>query len=325
MAVKTAACSLRGSWTHAFDDSEKISLPELVLGMADLLTSSIGPQIRIETRHAFGTSKALVDSNQMEMAILNLAVNARDAMPEGGVLTISSDEVSIIPGGPLTPGRYVRLEVTDGGTGMDAETLRRATEPFFTTKGAGKGTGLGLSMVHGLAAQSGGHFDLHSAPGKGTTAEILLPVSTVAEGVEIPAATVQSLPGPSGQRQLTVLAVDDDPLVLTGMVLVLEDQGHEVFEAYSARKALDLLEGGLAVDVVVTDQIMPGMTGAQLAEAIHCRWPQVPVILATGYGELPAGAQATRRLRKPFSPEELAIALSEATGPANRVAVASRN
>ncbi len=303
---------------------EPVSLPELVLGMADLLVSSLGPQIRIEARHAFGASKALVDSNQMKMAILNLAANARDAMPEGGVLTISSDEVSIVPGGPMAPGRYVRLLVIDSGTGMDAETLRRATEPFFTTKGVGKGTGLGLSMVHGLAAQSGGRFDLHSAPGQGTTAEILLPVSTAAEAAEKPAEAGQSLPGPSGPRQLSVLAVDDDPLVLTGMVLVLEDQGHEVVQAHSARKALDLLERGAAVDVVVTDQIMPGMTGVQLAEAIQCRWPQVPVIIATGYAELPDGARATRRLRKPFSPEQLAHALADATGAANRAAAAPR-
>ncbi|MGO9388762.1 response regulator [Rhodoblastus sp.] len=302
---------------------EPVSLPELVLGMADLLVSSLGPHIRIETRHAFGTSKALVDSNQMEMAILNLAVNARDAMPEGGVLTISSDEVAIVPGGQMAPGRYVRLMVTDSGTGMNAETLRRATEPFFTTKGAGKGTGLGLSMVHGLAAQSGGRFDLHSAPGQGTTAEILLPVSTAAEEAAIPATSGQSPPGPSGKRELTVLAVDDDPLVLMGMVLVLEEQGHEAVQAYSGRKALDLLESGVAVDVVVTDQIMPGMTGVQLAETIQSRWPHLPVILATGYGELPAGARTTRRLRKPFSPEQLSAALAEVTGPANRDARAS--
>jgi signal transduction histidine kinase/FixJ family two-component response regulator len=289
---------------------QPVCLQELVNGMADLLTRSIGPQIRIETHHALGTRKALVDGNQLEMAILNLAVNARDAMPDGGTLTIASDEAQIGPGGPVAPGRYARLQVTDSGTGMDSETLRRATEPFFTTKGTGKGTGLGLSMVHGLAAQSGGHFELRSAPGQGTTAEILLPVAPVAAEASGPAAVEPSVPAPSGRR-LTVLAVDDDPLVLMGLSLVLEDQGHEVIEAYSGRQALDLLEANPAVDVVVTDQAMPGMTGVQLTAAIKSRWPLVPVILATGYGELPDGSRPTQKLRKPFSPEDLARVLHE--------------
>ncbi len=220
-----------------------VSLHELVSGMADLLTRSIGPQIRIQTHHAFGTSKALVDSNQLEMAILNLAVNARDAMPDGGTLTISSDEVSIASGGPLAPGQYARLQVADSGTGMDSETLRRATEPFFTTKGTGKGTGLGLSMVHGLAAQSGGHFELRSEPGRGAVAEILLPLSSTDDGAASPAAAGPAVAKLS-DRPLTVLAVDDDPLVLMGLVLVLQDQGHEAIEAYSGKEALELLGNG---------------------------------------------------------------------------------
>jgi signal transduction histidine kinase len=300
-----------------------VNLHDLVNGMADLLTRSIGPQIRIQTHHAFGTRKALVDSNQLEMAILNLAVNARDAMPEGGVLTISSDEVVILPGGPVAPGPYARLQVTDSGTGMDGETLRRAAEPFFTTKGTGKGTGLGLSMVHGLAAQSDGHFELRSAPGRGTTAEILLPLASLVEVAALPVGAARSVTRPS-VRQLSVLAVDDDPLVLMGLVLVLEDQGHEAIEAYSGKQALDLLGGGQAVDLVITDQAMPGMTGAQLKAAIQSRWPDMPVILATGYGESPDGPRPTYRLRKPFSPGELASALAEVVGSTG-VAVLSRN
>ena len=207
---------------------------------------------------------------------------------------------------------------------MDAETLRRATEPFFTTKGTGKGTGLGLSMVHGLAAQSGGHFELRSAPGRGTTAEILLPVSSVTEEAALPAVVGQPGPRASG-RQLTVLAVDDDPLVLMGLVLVLEDQGHEVIEAYSGRQALELLGNGKAVDLVITDQAMPGMTGVQLKATIQSRWPLVPVILATGYGELPDGAAPSHRLRKPFTPDELANVLAEITGSTRPVSVLSIN
>jgi CheY-like chemotaxis protein len=206
---------------------------------------------------------------------------------------------------------------------MDGETLRRAAEPFFTTKGTGKGTGLGLSMVHGLAAQSDGHFELRSAPGRGTTAEILLPVASLVEVAALPVGAARSVPRPS-VRQLSVLAVDDDPLVLMGLVLVLEDQGHEAIEAYSGKQALDLLGGGQAVDLVITDQAMPGMTGAQLKAAIQSRWPDMPVILATGYGESPDGPRPTYRLRKPFSPGELASALAEVVGSTG-VAVLSRN
>jgi CheY-like chemotaxis protein len=174
-------------------------------------------------------------------------------------------------------------------------------------------------MVHGLAAQSGGHFELRSAPGRGTTAEILLPVSSGAEEAAIPAVVGQSGPRTSGQ--LTVLAVDDDPLVLMGLVLVLEDQGHEVIEAYSGRQALELLGNGKAVDLVITDQAMPGMTGIQLKAAIQSRWPVMPVILATGYGELPDGAAPQHRLRKPFSPEELANVMAEISGSTRPVAI----
>ena len=173
---------------------QPVSLHELVSGMADLLTRSIGPQIHIQTHHAFGTSKALVDSNQLEMAILNLAVNARDAMPEGGTLTIATDEVSIGPGGPAAPGQYARLQVTDSGTGMDSETLRRATEPFFTTKGTGKGTGLGCRWSTDWPPNPADISNCAASPGAGRTAEILLPLSSLAEGPPVAAAAGQTRP-----------------------------------------------------------------------------------------------------------------------------------
>ncbi|MGQ9365419.1 ATP-binding protein [Azospirillum sp. ST 5-10] len=285
---------------------EPVAIPELVFGMTELLTRSLGPQVRIDTRFPVGTPKALVDANQLEMAILNLAVNARDAMPDGGTLTIAAE---------ATPEGFVRLVVGDTGVGMDEATLRRATEPFFTTKGAGKGTGLGLSMVHGLAAQSGGRFVLRSAPGAGTTAEILLPVArSEAWALAKPSPPPAPEPGGADGRRLTVLVVDDDPLVLMGMVTVLEALGHDPVRAGSGREALELLADGCAVDVVVTDQVMPGMTGIQLATAIRGQRPDLPIVLATGYAELPDGAHRafSQQLRKPFRPNELALALARA-------------
>ena len=306
---------------------QPVAIPELVGGMKDLLKRSLGPQIKIETRFALDAPKALVDPNQLELAILNLALNARDAMPEGGRLSIEVDEETISPGGSLAPGAYVRLRIVDSGTGMDEETLRRATEPFFTTKGVGKGTGLGLSMVHGLAEQSGGHFRLKSELGRGTCAEILLPVAL--EAVSPLGESVEALEAqePRSSRPLSVLAVDDDAIVLTGTADMLEDLGHRAIKAPSGPAALDLLRSGERVDVVLTDQAMPGMTGVQLAREIRAEWPGLPVVLATGYAELPEGAGGlfARRLGKPFRQEQLAAALGRAVEAASGKVVPLRS
>lgn len=298
---------------------EPVDVPDLVLGMADLLRRSIGPSVRIETRFPLGLPLARVDANQLELALLNLAVNARDAMPGGGTIVIAAREEEIVAetadadGGALPPGRYFCLSVSDSGAGMDEETLARATEPFFTTKGVGKGTGLGLAMVHGLAAQSGGRLLLKSRLGEGTTAEILLPLAVMvpAEGVPDPQAPAET----GGGAGLAVLVVDDDPLVLSATAAMLEDLGFLVTEAISGTAALELLDSGIPIDVVLTDQAMPGMSGLQLIAAIRARRPQMPVILGTGYAELPEGADPDIvRIGKPFGREALEHALVTAAG-----------
>jgi CheY-like chemotaxis protein/two-component sensor histidine kinase len=288
---------------------EPVDIPDLVRGMTNLLQQSLGPSVGIETRFPLVISPVLADANQLELALLNLIVNARDAMPEGGqiVISIRQENIAEGDGGRLKPGPYVCLTVRDTGMGMDEATLARATEPFFTTKGPGKGTGLGLSMVHGLSEQSGGRFVLKSRKGEGTTAELWLPVAVQPRAAEVqrPAAAAES------PRALVVVAVDDDDLVLTNTIAMLEDLGHTVLPASSGKEALDILRQADAVDLVLTDQAMPHMTGLQLAEAIGAAWPDLPVMLATGYAELERGAGAgLPQLSKPFSAAELAEALA---------------
>ncbi len=286
---------------------ESVDLPELVRGMSELLQRSLGPSVEIQTRFPLVCKPALGDINQLELMLLNLAVNARDAMPDGGQIVIAAREETIMPGqgAVLKPGNYVCLSVTDTGIGMDEDTQRRAMEPFFTTKGPGKGTGLGLSMVHGVAEQSGGWFTLRSRQGEGTTAELWLPAadSPVAPRAE----TGWQPPAAQADRaSLVVLAVDDDGLVLTNTVAMLEDLGHTGIPASSAIAALDILEQQSGeVDLVITDYAMPGMNGHQLADAIKDRWPDLPVVIATGYAEMDS-ASTLRKLAKPFSQADLA-------------------
>ena len=292
---------------------EAVDLPSLASGMLGFLERTLGPSIRIDTRFAPDLPKACTDSNQLETALLNLAVNARDAMPEGGLITIGGREAAVGADSPaLAPGRYVRLSVTDTGVGMDEETLERATEPFFTTKGIGKGTGLGLSMVHGLAVQSGGALEVRSRPGEGSTVELWLPVA----GADMESAAAERpAPEPAEitMRPLHILTVDDDALVLTNTAALLEDLGHEVVQAGSAREGLDAIAHHPDLDLVITDQAMPQMTGLQLAEAITALRPGLPVIIATGYAETPAGlARDLPRLAKPFTQDELAKAVARA-------------
>ena len=217
----------------------------------------------------------------------------------------------------MTPGGYVCLSVTDTGEGMDEETLARALEPFFTTKGVGKGTGLGLSMVQGLAEQSGGRLFLKSRLGEGTTAELLLPVASEPAAPAVDPRLQADGPARPAMRPLKVLVVDDDPLILVNAAAMLEELGHTVHEASSGAQALEILARVAAFDLVITDQAMPGMTGWQLSEAIKSRWPGVRVILATGYAELAPGASAgILRLSKPFGQRELADAVASAMGTA---------
>jgi CheY-like chemotaxis protein len=210
----------------------------------------------------------------------------------------------------LAAGRYICLSVTDTGEGMDEETLRRAADPFFTTKGIGKGTGLGLSMVHGMSEQTGGRLVLNSRKGEGTSVEIWLPVATEQAKAAQPAAAATEASDES-TPSLVILAVDDDPLVLMNTIAMLEDLGHTVHEAASGKEALEVFRRERDIDVVITDQAMPQMTGTQLADAIRAEGRDLPIILATGFAEPSRVAAADLlKLDKPFRQEDLAQAIA---------------
>lgn len=286
---------------------EPVDVAALVRGMADLLQRSVGPMIQLTYRFAHDLPPVSTDANQLETALLNLVVNARDAMPSGGEIVIEATTQTSPRG--LRRGEYVRLSVSDAGEGMDAETLARAREPFFTTKGVGKGTGLGLSMVHGLAEQSGGRLDVTSQPGKGARIDILLPRSRDA----IRRRALRPSAIPAADRPLRILAVDDDGLVLLNTAAMLEDLGHAVVSAASADEALRAM-ADQDFDLVITDYAMPRRSGLELRRDIAERWPAVPVILASGYAELPPGAEASlTRLAKPYSQADLVRALRQVT------------
>jgi CheY-like chemotaxis protein len=293
----------------------------LVSGMRDLVSSSVGPMIEVHIRCEPDLPHATADPNQLELALLNLCVNARDAMPDGGRLTIALEEVVLGPGSEprLPPGPYIRASVIDAGVGMDAETLAHAVEPFFSTKETGRGTGLGLSMVHGLAAQLGGAFILNSAPGEGTRADLYLPVASArAEGsISVSQREIATA------RSLRILLVDDEELVRQGTAEMLRDMGHTVSCASGGAEALAML-GELDVDVVVTDFKMPQMDGAELASRLRALRPGLPILLITGYTGVSGQAYDLPRLAKPFGMHELADALA-ALSPADRKVVPIRS
>ena len=280
-----------------------VDLAALLGDMATLVASTVGPQVEVVADVAPDLPPALADANQLELAILNLAVNARDAMPEGGRLHLAAaptDPAAAHAAG--LAGRFVTLSVGDTGTGMDAGTAARAIEPFFSTKGVGKGTGLGLSMVHGLASQLGGAMRIETAPGQGTRIELLLPVApeapvTAREG----AATVGVLSG-------SVLLVDDEAPVRDATAAILRDLGFTVTAASSGEEALGLLDR--APDYLVTDHLMPGLTGADLARLALARAPGLKVLVVSGYAALDAIPPDLPRLAKPFRVDELAASLS---------------
>ncbi|MBY5767935.1 response regulator [Rhizobium leguminosarum] len=287
-----------------------VDLAELVSGMNDLLRRSVGSSISIETSLPTSLPPALVDANQLELALLNLAVNARDAMPDGGTLSISLREENVAGDkGDLGEGPYLVLAVADCGTGMDAETLKKAVDPFFSTKELGKGTGLGLSMIHGLAVQLNGALRLTSELGVGTTAELWLPAT--AWRTEVPAESEVVVE--QAASKLKILLVDDDALIAMSSVDMLEDLGHEVVEANSGSQALELIRSGQHFDLVITDYSMPGMTGAQLAQAARDIRPALPIVLATGYADLPSGTDIDLpRLGKPYNQAQLAKEITKA-------------
>ncbi len=291
--------------------SRAVDVGALVIGMADLVISTSGPRVKVVVNVADDMSAAVADPNQVEMAILNLAVNARDAMPDGGMLTISAEGDAVGAGhrSRLPPGEYVRLSVADTGTGMDQATIARAVEPFFSTKGVGRGTGLGLSMVHGLASQLGGALQINSRPGLGTNIEVWLPASDEAASPLERSEDVQARLAAG-----TVLLVDDEELVRASTADMLTELGYAVVEAGSAEEALRLIVMGQHFDVLMTDHLMPGMTGTELAREVRRRRPGVQVLLVSGYADVDGIAPDLPRLVKPFRKLDLAAKLGERDG-----------
>ena len=284
---------------------EIIDVSQLVGGMVDMLRHSLGPETEIITEFSPGRLTARVDPNQLELALLNLAINARDAMPDGGKLIIAARRETVatgdVPGVPA--GDYICISETDNGHGMDEATIARAAEPFFTTKDAGAGTGLGLSMVDGLVAQSGGVMRIKSRPSLGTTIELWLPLW---HGRSTARAEAPARPQGAHGQAFHVLVVEDDEMVAAGTLAMIEDLGHSVTEAPSAAVALDILQSREDIDIVVTDHAMPGMNGTELAGRIRQNWPGLPVVLVTGYADLPNGSDPSLpRLNKPYKQQEL--------------------
>jgi signal transduction histidine kinase len=292
---------------------ESVDLAALVSGMEELLKRALGLGIELKCQFPSALPPVLADANQLELALLNIALNARDAMPNGGRLTIGAATETVSgTDNNLRPGDYLRISIADTGIGMDEATLAKATDPFFTTKGPGKGTGLGLSMVHGLAAQSGGLLRIESLPDRGTTVELWLPRASTAAASVIRNSELAN--PPLAVQPCNVLVVDDDLLVLTGTAALIEDLGHTAFEAQSAAEALVKLASGLAIDIVITDHAMPNMTGLQLAQSIQEKHPGLPIILATGYADLPSDPALSHvvKLAKPCSQHDIAAAIHAA-------------
>jgi len=305
---------------------DPVDMRALVTGMEELLKRSVGSTVVVRTDAPDHLPLVSADANQVELALLNLVVNARDAMPDGGEISICLNGVhQSVPDGELAVGDYVVLSVIDQGYGMDRETLRKAVEPFFSTKELGKGTGLGLSMIHGLASQLKGDLRLTSELGKGTKAELWIPVSTSeitndSAPIEVSVAPTASASGPK-----RILLVDDDPLIAMSSADMLMDLGHDVVEAHSGKEALEYLGDGSCFDLLITDYSMPGMTGADLVIAVRHIVPKLPILIASGYAELPPGVDLdVARLGKPYTQDQLERELRKlfndlvVTGPVNR-------
>jgi CheY-like chemotaxis protein len=297
-------------------DSKPIDVTALIHSLHELLARTITEQVVLQIVAPTGLPAAVADANQLENALLNLAINARDAMPDGGRLNVDARVVDIGPDdfdryGDLAPGRYVAIAVRDTGVGMPPEVIERAYEPFFTTKPIGQGTGLGLSMVYGFARQSGGRVDIHSAEGEGTTVEIFLPTADAA--VDEP--RVDDRPAPDGHGQ-TVLVVEDDDSVRLLIREVLDELGYRVIEAPEANAAMRALSSNTDIDLMISDVGLPGMNGRQLAEVARGHRPELPILFVTGYAEnaaIRAGFLGTNMamITKPFALDLLARKIDE--------------
>ncbi|MFI5029281.1 MAG: CHASE3 domain-containing protein [Reyranellales bacterium] len=297
-------------------DPRVIDLNKLVAGMSELLRRTLGETLQLETVLAGGLWRASVDATQLENALLNLAINARDAMPDGGHLTIETanahlDDEYAANHVEVVPGQYVMLAVSDSGVGMSKDTVGRAFDPFFTTKSTGKGTGLGLSQVHGFVKQSGGHIKIYSEVGQGTTVKLYLPRSTAASDSEM-----ESRPGSLVQQRVcTVLVVEDEEQVRRIIVDMLRQLGHTVLSAEGGPAALKVLGDHPEVDLLLTDVVMPDMNGRELAEEAGRRRPGLRLLFMTGYTRnaiVHAGVldPDVQMLAKPFTLEQLAAKLT---------------
>jgi signal transduction histidine kinase len=301
-----------------------LDLNESVIGMRDLLQSTMGGSIHIETKHHCGLWPALVDPTQLELAVLNLAINARDAMQVGGTLKVETRNATL--GAPCAPedpaaGEFVAVTVSDTGTGMTDDIRAKVFEPFFTTKEVGKGSGLGLSQVLGFAKQSGGGVCIESRLGAGTSVHIYLPRA------EAKLASRDSTPpriaAAPAHRGLTVLLIDDDNAVREVTRAILHDHGYRVLEGGSGGAALDLIEREPQIDLLIADFAMPGMNGAELARLAQAKRPTLPVLFVTGFADRTAlaGVSEARIVSKPFVDDELAhkVRLVLAEGASSKV------
>ena len=308
-------------------EPKPLDLNETVAGMRDLLHSTMGGSVHLETVLQPGLWPAMIDPTQIELVILNLAINARDAMEVGGSLTVETANVTL--GAPRrpeepAPGAYVMVSVSDTGSGMTEEVFAKAFEPFFTTKEVGKGSGLGLSQVFGLAKQSGGGVGIDTEVGRGTTVRVYLPRADVTMGrVRVPATRVVH----GGGGTALVLVVDDDSAVREVTAGILRDLGYQVLEAGSGGAALEMIQSDEHIAVVLLDFAMPGMNGAELARELRNRRPKLPILYATGYADAAALTEATddEIIHKPFEEDELAEKIAAALPPPGGNVVRLRN
>jgi PAS domain S-box-containing protein len=307
--AKTLVSRMLGFARRQTLEARAVHLPDLIEGMRDLIASSIGATVELELALPAGLPPVLADANQLELAVLNLCINAKDAMPDGGRIVIDAAAEDKPASLPLLDEGYVRLSVTDTGGGMGPATLEKAIEPFFSTKEVGKGTGLGLSMVHGFANQSDGAFVLSSRLGKGTRADLYLPACS---GPAEQSVRKERRPGGSVSPRI-VLVVDDEPLVRMGTVDMLEQLGHTVVEACNGNEALQALRNNAAIEAVVTDFTMPQMNGAELARRIQQDHGNLPVLVVTGFASEVLNL-AMPQLLKPFRQDDLAEAMERLLG-----------